>query len=110
MRQHVFAPHKAISPVAAQLAPAARFLAEPFPALLPRLGVLFFLALVVTVFWAHACGVFSELLIRRFDYAVDHRVVFAIGMWCFVAASAVASVVAVTKAFKQFDLTQDMPQ
>ncbi len=73
-------------------------------------GVLFFLALVVTVFWAHTCGVFSELLNRRFDCAIDHRVVFAIGMWCFVAVSAAASVVAVTKAFKQFDLTQDMPQ
>ena len=73
-------------------------------------GVLFFLALVVTVIWAHSCGVLSDLLNRRFDLMIDHRVVFGIGMWMFVMIAAAASIAAVTKAFQQFDLTQDMPQ
>ncbi|MCA9216149.1 MAG: hypothetical protein KDB27_23940 [Planctomycetales bacterium] len=73
-------------------------------------GILFFLALLVTVFWAHSCGLFSEMLAARYDFTVDHRVVFGIGMWLFIMASACASVHAVVRAFRQFDLTQDMPQ
>ena len=47
-------------------------------------GVLFFLALVFTVFWAHSCGVMADVLNARLHYSVDHRVVFGIGMWLFV--------------------------
>ena len=72
-------------------------------------GLLFVLALVVMVAWAMSVGQLTQTINQAFQIACDQRMVFGIGVWLSIAAMSIFSILSVTRAFTQFDLSQDMP-
>jgi hypothetical protein len=71
-------------------------------------GLLFGATMLVTVLWTFGAGAVSHG-IAYCGVRMDHRLIFAVGMWVILVASCVAAIYALARAFDRFDVSQDMP-
>ena len=72
-------------------------------------GLLFLAALIFVVAWAFTVDNLTDTLNQSLSLDFDHRLVFAVGIWCAIAIASICTVISLTRVFQRFDVSQDMP-